>query len=80
MNKYGEITVDEEAYVVHKARMKQSLIIKKEWDTFTCYTNNGENLYQESRPYMNKSRAIPWEDILEDWIRKTSLCYLFTIF
>ncbi|AYE53799.1 IS21 family transposase (plasmid) [Priestia megaterium NCT-2] len=70
VNKYDEIIVDEEAYVVHKARMKQSLLIKKEWDTFTCFTNDGEILYQESRPYMNKSRVIPWEDILDDWIRK----------
>lgn len=70
VNKYGEITVDDEPYVVHKARMKQSLIIKKEWDTFTCYTSDGEVLYQESRPYMNKSRAIPWIDILEDWAKK----------
>lgn len=35
VNKYGEIQVDGEKFVIHKARMKQALIIKKEWDRFT---------------------------------------------
>jgi transposase len=70
LNKYGEISVDGERFTIHKGRIKQTLIVKKEWDTFTCFTDDGEIVYQESRPYMNKTRAIPWNDILEDWTKK----------
>jgi len=37
---------------------------------FTCFTNDGEIIYQEDRPYMNTTRAIPWNDILIDWEKK----------
>ncbi|MFY2158558.1 IS21 family transposase [Cytobacillus firmus] len=70
INKYGEIKVDGERFTIHKGSIKQSLVIKKEWDIFTCFTSDGEIVYQESRPYMNKTRVIPWDDILEDWSRK----------
>lgn len=70
VNKYGEIEIDGERYVIHKAKMKQSLVIKMEWNQFICFTNDGEIVYQEERPYMNTTRAIPWMDILKDWERK----------
>jgi hypothetical protein len=70
INKYGEIEVDGEKFVIHKAKMKQALVIKAEWDCFTCFTNDGEIVYQEARPYMNTTRAIPWNDILNDWEKK----------
>jgi hypothetical protein len=70
VNKYGEIELDGEKFVIHKARIKQVLVIKKEWDQFSCITNDGEVIYQEFRSYMNKTRAIPWNDILDDWERK----------
>lgn len=70
VNKYGEISVDGEKFIIHKGRIKQTLIIKKEWDRFTCFTNDGEIVYQESRFYMNTKRAILWNDILEDWAKK----------
>lgn len=70
VNKYGEINVDGEKFVIHKARIKHALIIKKEWDQFICYTNDGEIIYQDFRPYMNTTRPIPWNDILDDWERK----------
>jgi transposase len=70
VNKYGEIEVDGERFVIHKARIKQVLVIKKEWDNFSCFTNDGEVIYQEFRSYMNKTREIPWNDILDDWERK----------
>lgn len=70
VNKYGEIKVDGERFVIHKARIKQALVIKKEWDQFSCLTNDGEVIYQEFRSYMSKTRAIPWNDILSDWERK----------
>ncbi|WP_079707632.1 IS21 family transposase [Paraliobacillus ryukyuensis] len=70
VNKYGEIEVDGEKFVIHKARIKQVLILKKEWNQFSCITNDGEVIYQEFRAYMNKTRAIPWDDILNDWEKK----------
>jgi transposase len=70
VNKYGEIEVDGEKFVIHKAKMKQTLVIKLEWDQFTCYTNDGEVIYQEARAYMNTTRAIPWNDIFIDWEKK----------
>jgi transposase len=70
INKYGEIEVDGKKFVIHKAKMKQTLVIKAEWDRFTCFTNDGEIVYQEARPYMNAKRAIPWNDILNDWEKK----------
>ena len=38
VNKYGEITVDKERFVLRKTNVKQTIIVKKEWDQFTCYT------------------------------------------
>lgn len=70
INKYGEIEMDGEKFVIHRAKMKQALVIKAEWDRFICFTNDGEIVYQENRPYMNTTRAIPWKDILDDWEKK----------
>ncbi|WP_139367992.1 IS21 family transposase [Priestia abyssalis] len=70
INKYGEISVDGEKFTIYKGKIKHSLVIKKEWNSFTCFTSDGEIIYEESRPYMNTTRAIPWNDILGDWERK----------
>lgn len=70
VNKYGEIDIDGDKFVIHKAKMKQTLLIKMEWNQFTCFMNDGEIVYQEDRPYMNTTRAIPWNDILMDWEKK----------
>lgn len=70
VNKYGEIEVDGDKFVIHKARMKQALVLKMEWNRFTCFTNDGEIVYQEDRPYMDTTREIPWNDILTDWEKK----------
>jgi len=70
VNKYEEIEVDGEKFVIHKAKMKQTFVIKMEWDKFTCYTNDGKVVYQEARPYMNTTRRIPWNDIFMDWEKK----------
>lgn len=67
VNKYGEIVLDGEKFTIRKAHIKQTLVIKKEWDCFTCITNDGEVIFEEYRAYMNKTREIPWDDILEDW-------------
>lgn len=70
VNKYGEVSIDKEKFLIPKGKIKQSLVIKKEWNRFSCITRNGEIVYQDFRPYMHMTRAIPWLDILEDWIRK----------
>ncbi|WP_242225420.1 IS21 family transposase [Bacillus cereus group sp. BfR-BA-01380] len=70
VNKYGEITVDQEHFVLRKARLKQVIIVKKDWNQFTCFTNEGEIIYQDYRSYMNVKREIPWDEILNDWERK----------
>lgn len=70
VNKYGEIKLDGGKFVIHKARIKQALIIKKEWNRFSCITKGGEVIYEEFRSYMHESRTIPWNDIFEDWQRK----------
>ncbi|PEJ76843.1 IS21 family transposase [Bacillus wiedmannii] len=70
VNKYGEITVDQECFVLRKTNVKQVIIIKKEWNQFTCYTAEGENIFTEYRPYMHTNRPIPWEEIFEDWEKK----------
>ncbi|MCM3738533.1 hypothetical protein M3215_22835 [Bacillus cytotoxicus] len=73
---YGEITVDKKRFVLRKARMKQTIIVKKEWDQFTCFTNDGEVIYQEYRSYMNVTREIPWNEISGDWEKKPrAMCY-----
>ena len=48
VNKYGEITVDQECFVLRKTNVKQVIIIKKEWNQFTCYTAEGENILQNT--------------------------------
>lgn len=70
VNKYGEIELDGEKFVIRKANIKQTVVLKKEWDQFICFTDNGEIIYQEYRAYMNKTREIPWDDIFEDWEKK----------
>lgn len=62
--------MDGEKFVIHKARMKQGLVLKMEWDRFTCFTKDGEIVFQEDRSYMNTTRKIPWKDILTDWEKK----------
>lgn len=70
VNKYGEITVDQERFVLRKTNVKQVIVIKKEWDQFTCFTSEGEVIFKEYRPYMHTNRPIPWEEIFEDWEKK----------
>jgi hypothetical protein len=52
------------------AKMKQSLVIKMEWDKFTCFMNYGEIVYQEDRPYMNTTQERFQNDIFIDWEKK----------
>lgn len=61
VNKYGEITVDQERFVLRKTNVKQVIVIKKEWDQFTCFTSEGEVIFKEYRVYMHTNRPIPWE-------------------
>ncbi|BBU37923.1 hypothetical protein FB379_103151 [Aeribacillus composti] len=64
VNKYGEIKVDGEKFVIHKVRIKQSLVMKKEWDRFICFTNDGEIIFQEFRPYMTPILSPSQEKVI----------------
>ncbi|AEH49271.1 IS21 family transposase [Parageobacillus thermoglucosidasius] len=70
VNKYGEITVDGEKWVIHQARVNQSLVVQKGWDRFICLSNQGEVVFEAPRPYMNQKQEIPWEEIFNDWEKK----------
>ena len=64
VNKYGEITVDQERFVLRKTNVKQVIVIKR-MGSFTCFTSEGEVIFKEYRPYMHTNRPIPWEEILK---------------
>lgn len=75
-NKYGEIRLDEEKVLIPKAPICQALTIKKEWDSFTCFTKDGEVVYQQQRFYMSKTKPIPWLEIFTHWAFKTrAVCH-----
>lgn len=66
-NKYGEITIDQKKVLIPDTRPKQTLLIKKTWDQFTCITDGGDIVYEAYRPYMAKTEPIPWLDIFNHW-------------
>lgn len=66
-NKYGEVTIDGKKVLIPGTRPGQPLSVKKDWGTFTCFTKEGEIVYQAPRPYMSKATPIPWMDIFEHW-------------
>ncbi|MEH7457471.1 IS21 family transposase [Bacillus sp. JJ1127] len=70
VNKYGEITFDNEKIYIPNVKINQVITIKKEWDTFVCIDKNGEMIFEGFRPYMNHSTPIPWKSIFDDWITK----------
>lgn len=45
INKYGEISLDGEKHLIRKGKVKHALVFKKEWDSFTCFTSEGEKWF-----------------------------------
>ncbi|TCK08006.1 UNVERIFIED_ORG: transposase [Anoxybacillus amylolyticus] len=70
VNKYGEVTVDGEAFVVHGIPVPNRVLVKKEWDRFMVLSQEGEVYLEAPRPYTKKQRELPWKDILAEWAQK----------
>lgn len=69
-NKYGEITLDKEKVYVPRGANFAKLHVVKYWDSFKVVSPFGEILLEDHRPYMGKTRKIPWKEILTSLIRK----------
>ncbi len=71
-NKYNEITLDDTKIHISRARNHSLLTACLTWDKYQIVSGNGEIIAEGDRPYMGKSRKIPWEMIIKDWRRKLS--------
>lgn len=71
-NKYNEIKIDNTRVHIPRSRNYANLYARLTWDQFQIVSVNGEVLCAELRPYMNKSRPIPWSNIFVDWKRSLS--------
>ena len=69
-NKYGEITLDRVKIYIPKGYNFAQLSVVKYWNRFKVLSPNGEIMLEDYRPYMHKSRAIPWHSILKSWLGK----------
>lgn len=69
-NKYGEIVIDKAKVYIPKGYNHTQLTVIKYWNRFKVLSPNGEILYEDYRPYMNKGRKIPWNSILKSWLAK----------
>ena len=69
-NKYNEIVLDKTRIHIPRARNHSLLTARLTWDKYQIVSGNGEIIDEGNRPYMGKSRKIPWEMILRDWRRK----------
>ena len=70
VNKYGEITIDKTQIHIPKAYAIGHVEVIVYWDRFDVYSNQGEQLFSDYRPYMNKRRDIEWDNILKTWLTK----------
>ncbi|MFD2658609.1 IS21 family transposase [Gracilibacillus thailandensis] len=69
-NKYGEVTIDKKAIHIPTSYHYNPLHLITYWDSYKVISPNGEILGKGPRPYMSKSREIPWTSILKMWRRK----------
>ncbi|MFW6389880.1 MAG: IS21 family transposase [Halanaerobiales bacterium] len=66
VNKYGEITVDDNLYHIGKAHPRQKLLLKIYWDQIIIYEQYGEEkITQCPRKYVQKTDDIDWKNELE---------------
>lgn len=71
-NKYNEIVLDNTKIHIPRARNHSLLTACLTWNKYQIVSGNGEIIAEGDRPYMGKSRKIPWEIIMKDWRRKLS--------
>lgn len=69
-NKYGEVLIDSEPIHIPNSYHYSQLYVITYWDSYKVISPNGEVLGEGPRPYMNKSRELPWASILGMWKRK----------
>lgn len=69
-NKYGEVKIDGKEIHIPNSYHYTQLYLIKYWDDFKVVSPQGEVLHKGPRPYMNRSREIPWQSILINWMRK----------
>lgn len=69
-NKYGEVVIDKTKVYVPKGYNYSQMSLIKYWDRFKVLSPYGEILLKDWRPYMEKSRKIPWDSILKSWLHK----------
>lgn len=69
-NKYGEVKIDGKEIHIPNSYHYTQLYVIKYWDNFKVISPQGEILSKGPRPYMNRSREIPWQSILKNWMRK----------
>ena len=70
VNKYNEVRLDQVLIHIPRAANYPKVYLVLTWDRFKAVSPEGEILYEDYRPYMNKRRAIPWVSVFKDWIRK----------
>ena len=69
-NKYGEVRIDKASIHIPKSYHYNQMRLITYWDRYKVVSMQGEILSEGFRPYMNKSREIPWHSILKNWLRK----------
>lgn len=70
-NKYGEVTIDGVSVHIPTSYHYSKLYLVVYWDHYKVVSPNGQLLSKGPRPYMNKTREIPWGSILKNWMRKS---------
>lgn len=70
VNTYNELKLDQTNIHIPKAANYPRVYLVLTWDKYQAVSPDGEILFQDYRPYMNKRRAIPWSSVLKDWVRK----------
>lgn len=70
VNKYNETKLDNSVIHIPRAANYPVIHLILTWDRYKAVSTDGEILSEDYRPYMNKSRSIPWTTVLKDWIRK----------
>jgi transposase len=70
VNKYNELNLDKTLVHIPNASRYSLLHVIVTWDRFKVVSPDGELLFEDFRPYMNKRRAIPWLSIFKTWIAK----------
>jgi len=72
-NKYNEVMIDKTRIHVPRARNYGFIKAVLRWDSYQVMTSSGVVIDEGPRPYMNKSREIPWQSIFHDWRRKLNV-------